>query len=313
MITLTQLSYLVAVERFGNFRQAAKKCFVTQPTLSMQIKKLEDDLGIVIFDRSHQPITATPIGAKILAQSRIVLGETAVIEAMIGDARGDITGEVRLAVIPTLSPYLLPLFLTQFQEYYPKVQLRIEEQRTEDIMAALKQNQLDIGLMATPLSDSDLIEHRLFNEPFYVYAAASSALANHKEIHQQDLVHESLLLLAEGHCLREQSLRVCRQPRTKSNKRGELQFASGSLGTLCRLVERGHGYTVLPDLARPWEARAAGRVIPFAEPVPTREVSLVVHRAFIRRHLLDAMQQTIIAALPRALRQKSSLQRTVPL
>ena len=311
MITLTQLGYLVALERYGNFRQAAKACHVTQPTLSMQIKKLEDDLGVVIFDRSMQPIKPTPIGLKILDQSRVVISQTAVIEELISEARDDISGELRLAVIPTLSPYLLPLFLAKFQSSYPKVQLIIEESRTSDIIEGLKRNKLDVGLLATPLGEDSLVEHPLFNEPFYVYAAKQSALAKLDTVSDQDLKNENLLLLAEGHCLREQTLRVCRQSRIKNPKVGDLQFASGSLETLCRLVENGHGYTVLPDLARRWESRRSGSVIPFSTPIPTREVSLVVHHSFVRSGILSKLIETIKSCIPSELLKAGLAQRTI--
>ena len=311
MITLTQLGYLVALERYGNFGQAAKACHVTQPTLSMQIKKLEDDLGVVIFDRSMQPIKPTPIGQKILDQSRVVISQTAVIEELISEAKDEISGELRLAVIPTLSPYLLPLFLSKFQSSYPKMRLIIEESRTSVIIESLKRNKLDVGLLATPLGEESLVEHPLFNEPFYVYAAKDSALSKLENIKDEDLKNENLLLLAEGHCLREQTLRVCRQSRLKNPKVGDLQFASGSLETLCRLVENGHGYTVIPDLARRWESRRSGTVVAFSEPIPTREVSLVVHHSFVRSRLLEKLIATIKSCLPPEILKTGLEQRTI--
>ena len=313
MITLTQLSYLIAVERFGNFHQAAKSCFVTQPTLSMQIKKLEDDLGVVIFDRSVQPIAPTPIGRKIIDQSRLVLSQSAVIEQIVSDSRDELAGELRLAVIPTLSPYLLPLFLKEFQASCPKVELFVEESRTSDIIEGLKRNKYDVGLLATPLGEESLKEHYLFNEPFYVYAARDSDLATLKQVEDQALKDEHLLLLTEGHCLREQTLRVCRQRRTRSTHKGDLNFSSGSLETLCRLVERGQGYTVIPELAAGWEARKAGKVIPFSAPVPTREVSLVVHHSFIRLNLLNKLTAVITSTLPASLKNTEQRQKTIPI
>jgi|LauGreDrversion4_2_1035121.scaffolds.fasta_scaffold04316_11 LysR family hydrogen peroxide-inducible transcriptional activator len=313
MITLTQLGYLVAVERFGNFHQAAKSCFVTQPTLSMQIKKLEDDLGILIFDRSSQPIAPTPIGQLIIDQSRLVLSQASKIEQIVSLTKDELSGELRLAVIPTMSPYLVPLFLNDLQKQCPNVQLSIEEARTVDIIEGLNRNKYDVGLLATPLGEESLVEHFIFNEAFYVYAAKDSDLASMAEVDDQSLKDDHLLLLTEGHCLREQTLRVCRGRRSRASTTGGLSFSSGSLETLCRLVERDQGYTVIPELAASWEARRQGVVIPFKEPVPTREVSLVVHRSFMRTKLLTKLVEVIAASLPASIAKDARRQRTVPI
>ena len=313
MITLTQLGYLIAVERFGNFHQAAKSCFVTQPTLSMQIKKLEDDLGILIFDRSSQPIAPTPIGRLVIEQSRLVLSQAAKIEQLVNVTKDELSGELRLAVIPTISPYLVPLFLNDLQNQCPNIELSIEEARTSDIIDGLNRNRFDVGLLATPLGEDSLIEHFLFNEAFYVYAAKDSDLGSIKEIDDQALKDEHLLLLTEGHCLREQTLRVCRGRRSRTVSKGGLSFSSGSLETLCRLVEQRQGYTVIPELAASWEARRQGVVVPFKQPVPTREVSLVVHRSFMRTKLLAKLVEIIAGNLPASIKSNTSKQRTVPI
>ncbi len=238
MITLTQLEYIVAVEKHQNFGLAAKSCHISQPTLSMQIQKLEDHLGVVIFDRSAQPIQPTPLGQRILEQSRIVLSESAKITELIHEEKERIEGDLHLAVIPTLAPYVLPLFLKAFGAQYPGIRLRVEERRTEDILAGLKKNQIDVGLLVTPLDEPLIRELPLFQEPFYVYAAAQSPLAQQREISERDLAGEHLLLLSEGHCMREQTLRVCKG---RAQRSSNLQFESGSIETLCHLVEKGHG------------------------------------------------------------------------
>lgn len=296
MITLTQLEYIVAVERYGNFRLAAKSCFVTQPTLSMQIQKLEDQLGIMIFDRSRQPITATPIGQKIIAQSRSVLRETAAITELINREQQRIEGELRVAIIPTLAPYLLPLFLQTFSARYPGVRLHVEESKTDDIARALRHNQLDVGILVTPLGDELLRELPLFQEPFYVYASEKSELAQKERVGEKDLKSQGLLLLTEGHCMREQMLSVCRAQAAASE--GQLQFESGSIETLCHLVENGHGYTVIPYLAKSWLEPRSGKIIPFVSPQPSREVSLVVHKSYVKETLLNALRQAIQDTLP---------------
>lgn len=303
MVTLTQLEYIVAVEKFGNFSAAAKSCFVTQPTLSMQIQKIEEELGVMIFDRSRQPITATTIGRKILDQSRVVLSESGLIRDLITKEKDSVEGDLRLAIIPTLAPYLLPLFLGDFSKNFPLVNLYVEESKTDDIITGLQQNQIDIGLVVTPLDEPLLREHILFHEPFYIYASKDSELAGKKAIAEGDLQDQELLLLTEGHCMREQMLKVCRQQTRHSNSLANVQFESGSIETLCHLVEKGNGYTVIPHLAKSWQDYRDGKIIPFISPSPSREVSLVVHRSFARESMLKALADCIKKSLPAELRQ----------
>jgi LysR family hydrogen peroxide-inducible transcriptional activator len=303
MITLTQLEYIVAVERFGNFRQAAKACHVTQPTLSMQIQKLEDDLGVVIFDRGRHPIAPTAIGRQILDQSRATLAQADRITAIIDSAKEEVAGDIRLGVIPTLAPYLLPLFLEPFAERHPKAKLLVQESKTDDIIALLQRNRLDVGLVATPLGEPGIREHPLFLEPFYVYAGKGSRLASLDVASDADLKEERVLLLAEGHCLRDQIARVCRHRRPPGGEAAGFEFESGSIETLCHLVERGHGYTIIPYLAKHWGVGRGGRVVPFTEPRPSREVSLVVHHSFAREAQLAALAAAIAASLPAEIRR----------
>lgn len=312
MMTLTQLEYIVAVEKFGNFRAAAKSCFVTQPTLSMQIQKMEEDLGVILFDRSSKPIKATPIGQKILDQSRVVLAQSALIHELIQQEKKSIEGDLRLGVIPTLAPYLLPLFLDNFASQYPRVRLFVEESKTDDMIVALQKNQLDIGLAVTPLDEPLLVEHPLFHEPFYVYASKKSELAGLKEVQEKDLKERELLLLTEGHCMREQVLRVCKHREGKRETFSQqLQFESGSIETLCHLVEKGRGYTVIPHLAKVWRNDLSGDVIPFKKPSPSREVSLIVHRSFVRDSLLKALSDCIRSSLPGELQKDDPSMRTI--
>lgn len=314
LVTLTQLEYIVAVEKHGNFSAAAKACHVTQPTLSMQIQKIEEELGVVLFDRSKQPIQATAIGRKILDQSRVVLSESSLIPELIHQERETLQGELRLAIIPTLAPYLLPLFLGDFAKRHPEIKLFVEESKTDDIVLALQQNQLDIGLVVTPLGEASLKEHPLFHEPFYVYASKDSPLAKKKVVAEGDLKEQDLLLLTEGHCMREQMLKVCRhQGERHANVLAQVQFESGSIETLCHLVERGNGYTMIPHLAKNWQDYREGKIIPFAAPSPSREVSLVVHRSFLRQSMLNAIAESIRANLPPELMQQPKTLNTIPI
>lgn len=312
MLTLTQLEYIVAVERAGNFHKAAKSVHVSQPSLSMLIKKLEDDLGLIIFDRKSQPVTPTPMGKRVLEQARVVLNQAGLVRELVDQEKQRVDGELRLAVIPTLAPYLLPLFLTELRQRHPQLQLLIEEMRTDDIIVALQNNQIDVGLLATPLLVETLIEKPLFYEPFLVYAHPESSLATLSQVEDKDLKDEDLLLLAEGHCMRAQMLKVCsKQRRGSGTTNKSLSFASGSIETLCHLVESGQGYTVIPQLVTTWRRGARGRIIPFAEPRPSREVSLVVHHSFVRHTMLAALADTITSQLPLDLRTPANKTKTI--
>jgi LysR family hydrogen peroxide-inducible transcriptional activator len=314
MLSLTQLQYILAVERHGSFSQGARACHVTQPTLSMQIKKLEDELGVVLFDRSAQPIRATPIGRKILEQSAVVLSQAARLQDLVNEAKERLSGLLHLSVIPTLAPYVLPLFLQRFSESYPDVQLKVEERTTDAIIEALREHRTDVGLLATPLVEPMLRELPLFHEPFYVYAKKGGRLAELKEVSDDDLSRERVLLLSEGHCLRTQVMRVCgyRQNRQKKAS-SHFEFESGSIETLCHMVDKGLGYTVIPHLAKSWNVTRHGRVIPFADPQPSREVSLVVHESFAREAMLRALEDSIVRSLPPELQQPDEALRTIKL
>ena len=314
MLSLTQLQYILAVERFGSFSQAAKACHVTQPTLSMQIKKLEDDLGVVIFDRSAQPIRATPIGRQILEQSAVVLSQATRLQDLVHEAKERLEGVLQLSVIPTLAPYVLPLFLQHFAETYPGVQLKVEERTTDAIIEALREHRTDVGLLATPLGEPMLREVPLFHEPFYIYAKKGAPLSELNEVSDEDLTQERVLLLSEGHCLRTQAMRVCglRQSRQKKVK-SHFEFESGSIETLCHMVDKGLGYTVIPHLAKSWNVTRHGRVVPFRAPHPSREVSLVTHQSFAREALLRARAQSIQRSLPPELQKPDDSLRTIKL
>lgn len=314
MLTLTQLEYIVAVERHGSFNQAAKACFVTQPTLSMQIKKLEDEFGVVIFDRSAQPIRATPIGRRILEQSAVLLGHAARLQDIIKEAKESVEGKLSLSVIPTVAPYVLPLFVQRFADAHPRVQLKVEERTTDAIIDALRHGHTDVGLLATPLQEPMIRELPLFQEPFYVYAKKGSRLAERAEVSDEDLAQERVLLLSEGHCLRAQVIRVCNYRQSRQKKgRSNLEFESGSIETLCHMVDKGLGYTVIPALATSWNVTRNGKVVRFAEPQPSREVSLVVHDSFAREGLLNALASCIQKSLPAELQASEVPLRTVKL
>jgi LysR family hydrogen peroxide-inducible transcriptional activator len=300
-MTLAQLGYLVAVDRQRSFRAAAAECHVSQPALSMQIQKLEDTLGGRVFDRSRQPIVPTELGAQVLAQARVVLREAARMGDVVAEATGAVAGRYRLGIIPTLAPTLLPLVLPRFVRAHPAVELVVEELQTEVLLARLADDTLDGGIAATPLHARRIHERPLYREPFSVYVAATHPLARRGRIAQADLANESVWIMAEGHCFREQVLQLCRGERAvMAPGGGSVQFVSANFETLIRLVDANFGLTVLPEMViRTLPAAQRRRhVRPFAPPVPVREVSFVHSRDHLRRAIADALVAEILAALP---------------
>lgn len=301
-MTISQLEYVVAVDTYKNFVQAAEKCFVTQPTLSMQIQKLEDTLGVKLFDRSKQPIVCTEVGAAIVQQARIVLAESKKITQLAKEQSGKVVGTLHLGVIPTLAPYFLPLFLNKFLDTYPEVELHVHELTTEDIMGKLKKGVLDGGILATPLSDPSLHEKPLFYEPFLAYVSDMNPLYNKELIALEDIDILEMWILNEGHCMRNQVLSICQQ---KKNATSGLHYESGSLETLKRLVEMGKGMTLLPSLAAESVPKEQKHLLKsFESPVPVREISIVTHRQFMKKKLIDALTTTILEVLPEELKKK---------
>ena len=301
-MTLTQLAYILAVDKFRHFGKAARSCFVTQPTLSMQLQKLEDELGVVIFDRSKSPVLPTSEGERIINQARVVIREEKRLLDLVQQSKDELAGEFRLAVIPTLSTYILPLFLQDFVDKHPKLDLIIEESKTEEIVGMLAEDQMDAGLLVTPLNDDALIERALFYEPFYLFVAPEHPLAKRKKIREDDLDLKEIWLLNKGNCFRDQVLNICSERKEGEQVGGNIRFESGNLETLKNMVLTSSGYTVLPHLAvSQLSAQRRKLIREFHPPVPTREVSLVYARSVLRERVIDALEETILEKLPRAL------------
>jgi len=301
-MTITQLEYLIAVDTHKNFAKAARHCYVTQPTLSMQIKKIEEELEVLIFDRSKKPVLTTEIGKQVIDQARITVQEASRIKEIIQGQKDEIKGELRIGIIPTLSPYLLPLFVTEFIEHYPEVTLIFEELMSKDIISKLSTDQLDVGILVTPLNMKSIIEMPLFYETFFLYMSTSHPLSQKEKINYSELDINDMWLLKEGHCFRTQALNICGKD---SVKRSQLNFESGSLETLRRIVEKQYGYTLLPELARrDLDEKRQQFVRHFNNPQPVREVSLVIHRSFMKRRLIELLKDEIIKSVPEALLDK---------
>jgi LysR family hydrogen peroxide-inducible transcriptional activator len=298
MPTLTQLEYIIAVDEHRNFSRAAEYCHVSQPSLSAQVQKIEDELGIIIFDRSKKPIITTLQGEEVIKKSKLILSECRQL-LDIGSKIKGISGYFHLGVIPSIAPYLIPLFVEDFSRSYPDVKLKISELKTDDIIKALYDDKLDAGLLVTPLYDDKIIERSLYYEKFQVFTSKDNDLYRKNLVSDIDLDANSVWLLEEGHCLRDQVIRICSLNRN-ANVLESVNFASGSMETLINLVRKGRGYTLIPELA---STNLPAREIKnnlkdFKKPIPTREVSIVHSRSFLKQNIITALEEKIISNLP---------------
>lgn len=302
-MTLSQLRYAVAIDTHRHFGRAAEACYVSQPTLSAGLKRLEDELGIVLFDRSRQPVVPTEAGAEALVRARAVLREAEGLAALTDEQGNEPAGELRIGVIPTVAACLLPLVTGPFAERYPHVSLSIHELTTESILDHLATERIDAGIVATDERAAGLHTEPLYTEQFVAYVGAEHPLASHEVVACDRLAPEEVWLLSEGHCFRDQVLHLCGAAPTKGTGRN-VRFESGNLETLRRMVDRAGGVTLLPELSTLYlTADEARRVRPLAEPIPQREVRLVTGRTHLRRTLVaayaDAVREAAGAALAR--------------
>lgn len=304
MASITQFEYLLAVDQFRHFKKAADSCHVSQPTLSAQLQKLEEELGLIIFDRSKKPIIPTDRGILVINQARAVIRQYQKLIEIAGNKKGEIAGKFHLGVIPTLAPYLIPLFLESFSKRYPQVELIIEEYKTEDLIELLSLDRIDGALAVTPLGESQLIEKTLFYEPFSVYVSENDPLNQKRNITENDLMPENLWLLSEGHCMRNQTLKICNHPHITSHPLPNISFTSGNLETLKKMVQKQGGYTLLPQLATHDLSSSEKKqyLREFSGQTPTREVSLIYSRSFLKENIINALEAIIIESLPDSVR-----------
>ncbi|MBL4594803.1 MAG: hydrogen peroxide-inducible genes activator [Flavobacteriales bacterium] len=301
MTSLIQLEYIVAVDTYRHFVTAAEKCFVTQPTLSMQIKKMEDDLGIVIFDRTKQPIIPTEIGIKIIEQARTTISEAKKINEIINDYSNSITGEISIGIIPSLAPYLLPLFIGKFTKKYPDVSVKVVELLTDEIISQLKKDTLDVGILVTPLQEKGIIEEVLFYEEMKIISNKSHAFATKNNIKTEDLTSDGLWLLNNGHCFRSQVVNLCSY-KTGVGKKPLFDYESGSLETIKKLVEIEGGYALFPELAV--DTKSSNTITKQINKTPLREVSFAYTRNYSKKRLLNILSQDIKNAVPKYMLSK---------
>jgi LysR family hydrogen peroxide-inducible transcriptional activator len=298
-MTLTELKYIVAVARAKHFGHAAEACFVAQPTLSVAIKKLEDELGVVLFERGGSEVSVTPLGAQIVAQAERVLEQTAAIKELAKQNKDPLAGPLRLGVIYTIGPYLLPPLVKNLIETVPQMPLVLQENFTHKLLELLRQGELDAAIMALPLPEHGMMMQTLYDEPFVVAVPRSHPWAEREEISAQDLKSETMLLLGTGHCFRDQVLEVCPEMARFSAGGNGMQrtFEGSSLETIRHMVASGIGLTVLPrasvgDMTDPNGMLA---FVPFSEPAPSRRVVIVWRKSFTRRAAIEAVCSAVAA------------------
>ena len=299
-MTITQLKYVLAVAENQNFTKAAEKTFVTQPTLSMQIQKLEDELDILIFDRSKKPIELTDVGRKIVSQARNIVNEANRISDIVDQQKGYIGGEFKLGVIPTVMPTLLPMFLRNFIKKYPKVKLKIEELPTETIIERLEEGHLDAAIAATPLKLENIKERPLYYEPFVAYIPDNQNLVPDEKIDVSSLDLDHILLLEDGHCFRDGVINLCKANRNYEDEIFSLE--SGSFETLVKLANEGLGMTLLPYLHTLEIKKEEHKFLHhFKDPAPAREVSLLYHKSELKIQIIEALRTTIAGVVKGAI------------
>tara|TARA_R110002050_G_scaffold100580_1_gene208139 strand:- start:88207 stop:89148 length:942 start_codon:yes stop_codon:yes gene_type:complete len=291
-MTITQLQYVLAVAEYQNFTLAAEKSFVTQPTLSMQVQKLEDELDILIFDRSKKPITVTEVGKKIVAQAKNIVNEANRIKDIVDQEKGFIGGEFTLGIIPTVMPTLLPMFLNTFIKKYPKINLIIKEQNTDDMIRNIQDGHLDAGIAVTPLEIAYIKERPLYYEPFVGYIPKTHRLHNFDKISSSDLDINDVLLLQDGHCFRDGVINLCKASKNFPEEKFQLQ--SGSFETLVNLANEGMGMTLLPFLnTLNIDDKKKENLKYFNNPSPAREVSLIYHKSELKIQITEALKDVI--------------------
>jgi len=291
-MTITQLRYVLAVAEHKNFTKAAQHAFVTQPTLSMQVQKLEEELGVEIFNRNKKPIALTQVGEKIVEQAKNIVNESYRIQDIVEQQRGYIGGEFKLAMIPTVMPTLLPMFIKNFINKYKKVNLKIYEMTTENILQKLQNGKIDAAIAATPLEYDNIVERPLYYEPFVGYIPSDHKLHKTDKLSPDDLEVEDILLLEDGHCFKDNILNICKNRNSKIDM--PYQIESGSFETMIKLSDEGLGMTLLPYLnTLEIPDKQKQNLRNFNNPKPAREISLLHHKSELKLQIINALYETI--------------------
>jgi len=306
-MTITQLQYVLAVSDYLSFVKAAEACFVTQPTLSMQIQKLEDELNVKLFDRSKQPIKPTQAGEIVSKNARIILQQTKTLTDELAIEKGVVAGTLKIGIIPTVAGYLLPLFIQNFTTKYPLIKLVVNELTTEEIIERLKKETIDAAILATPLTEKMLHETPMYYEPFIAYVNKKSPMAKFKQLQMSDLDKDKLWILKEGHCWRNQVFNLCN---INHNFDEGFEYETGNLETLKKMVDINGGFTILPALSvAEFGMAETNKLRYFQEPEPVREISIVTHRDYYKKNLINALKEVILNAIP----EKMKMKKTTPI
>ena len=291
-MTIIQLEYLLAVANCGSFSQAAEHCFVTQPSLSMQIKALEEELGVVLLDRSKKPVIPTQAGEIVLAQARETITAYNYIKEAVAEFKGETAGKLRLGVIPTIAPYLLHKFIPDFARNYPRVELEISEMVTADIVEALRRDRLDAALVASGTCGDGILEQELFNDRFFVYVSPENPLYERQNIRIEDIDLKDLVILSPGNCMRDQIIELCQARREMP---AHYTFESGSLETLMRIVDCTACLTIVPEMAVEYiPADLRDRLKTLAKGATSRKIAVAVRRTYVKNSIIRALTQTIL-------------------
>ena len=294
-MTIVQLEYFLAVANYGSFSLASEHCFVTQPSLSMQVKALEEELGVTLLDRTKKPVAPTEVGAVVLNQIKVALKEYNAIREVVTDMKGETSGRMRLGVIPTIAPYLLHKFLPAFARDYPRVELEIREMVTADIVDALKHDSIDAALVAGGTCGDNVLENDLFNDRFYLYVSPEHPLIERTNVRIEDIDLSEIVLLSPGNCLRDQIIELCQATRDMPR---HYAFESGTIDTLMRIVDCTNCVTVIPEMALefiPEEHRRQVKML--AKGAASRKISLVVRPTYVKVSIVDGLIQTILNEL----------------
>ena len=303
-MTLQQLEYIISLDEHRHYVTAAEHCFVSQPNLTMQVKKLEDEIGVRIFDRDKKPLQPTEIGKEVILRARQIIRESKQLKEFVNHEREIMEGEFTIGIIPTLAPYLLPLFLPTFIKENPKVHLKIQELQTNQIISKLENGIIDIGILVTPLNEVPIREIPIFYEPFLLYLPKNHRFLSEKLMLAEDLDPSEVLVLDEGHCFREQALAICKHAKHGSSI--GFDYQSGSIEALKSLVENDVGYTLVPELSVLNELDSI-HLRRFSSPEPVREVSIVVHNSFIKESIIARLKETIQNVIPQKFMEKQAV------
>jgi LysR family hydrogen peroxide-inducible transcriptional activator len=298
-MNIQQFQYVLAVAEQRHFETAAEKCFVTQSTLSTMISRFEDEIGIRIFDRKKKPVSITSEGEVLVAQLKTIVTQVEHLQESIKEIKGEVRGNLSIAVIPTIAPFLLPLFLQDFASRFPNLRITVKEQTTGEIMRQIKSRDLDIGILSVPVSDPDIEEYKLYDEPFVYF---DSMPKKSKSIKVDSINYSNLCLLEEGHCMRTQVMRLCDMKKKMMMSKLNFAYEAGSIDSLLRFVKANKASTLLPYLAyKDMSEEEKNQVSLFTSPVPFRAIGLVVHRHFVKKRIMNILQEEITSKVKRVL------------